>query len=116
MLGHVQVVKELRWHGADIEAKDRNGSTALHFGCYNNHLTVVVELLDHRAIIDATDSENCTGAYFSILQSLVNHDKASVKSLTLRGDLPLCLACEMPQTSLDTIFLLMKLYPDLVYR
>jgi hypothetical protein len=30
--------------------------------------------------------------------------------------LPLFLACEMPDTSLDTIFLLMKLFPDLVYR
>jgi ankyrin repeat protein len=56
------------------------------------------------------------GASFAIVQSLVNHYKASVKSVTPQGDLPLFLACEMPATSLDTIFLLMKLYPDLVYR
>jgi ankyrin repeat protein len=56
------------------------------------------------------------GASFSIVQCLVNQCEASVKSVTSEGDLPLFLACEMPETSLDTIFLLMKLYPDLVYR
>jgi ankyrin repeat protein len=57
------------------------------------------------------------GASFTIVQSLVNLYKASVKSLTSEGDLPFSLACEMPETSLDTtIFLLMKLYPDVVYR
>jgi ankyrin repeat protein len=56
------------------------------------------------------------GTAFPIVQSLVDLYKASVKSVTPGGDLPLFLACEMPETSLDTIFLLMKLYPDLVYR
>jgi ankyrin repeat protein len=56
------------------------------------------------------------GASFSIVQSLVDLYKVSVKSVTSQGDLPLFLACEIPEPSLDTIFLLMKLYPDLVYR
>jgi ankyrin repeat protein len=56
------------------------------------------------------------GAAFSIVQSLVDLDEAFVKSLTPQGDLPLFLACEMPETSLDTIFIFMKLYPELVYR
>jgi hypothetical protein len=56
------------------------------------------------------------GASFTIFQSMVNLYKASVKSRTAQGDLPLFLACEMPETSVDAIFLLMKLYPDLVYR
>jgi ankyrin repeat protein len=56
------------------------------------------------------------GAPFSIVQSLVNLYKASVRSVTPQGDVPLFLACEHPKPSLDTIFLLMKLYPDLVYR
>jgi ankyrin repeat protein len=54
------------------------------------------------------------GAPFAIVQSLVNRYKVSVKSRTPQGDLPLFLACEMPETSLDSIFLLMKLYPELV--
>jgi hypothetical protein len=60
--------------------------------------------------------EICHGASFTIVQSLVKHYQASVKSVTPQGDLPVFLACEMPETSLDTIFLLIKLYPDLVYR
>jgi ankyrin repeat protein len=57
------------------------------------------------------------GDPFTIVQPLVNRYKASVKSLTSGGDLPLFLACEIPEPSLDhTIFLLMKLYPDVIYR
>jgi ankyrin repeat protein len=56
------------------------------------------------------------GASFPIVQFLVNCYKASVKSVTPQGDLPIFLACEMPNTSMDTIFLLMKQYPDVVYR
>jgi ankyrin repeat protein len=55
------------------------------------------------------------GISFAIVQSLVNHYKASVKSVTPQGDLPLFLACETPEPSLDTIFFLIKQYPDLVY-
>jgi hypothetical protein len=44
----------------------------------------------------------------------VNHYKASVKSVTPLGDLPLFLVYEMPETYLNTIFLLMKEYPELV--
>jgi ankyrin repeat protein len=55
-------------------------------------------------------------ASFTIVQSLVNLSQISIKHVTSQGDLPLFLACEMPETSLDTIFILMKLYPDLVYR
>jgi hypothetical protein len=56
------------------------------------------------------------GASFAIVQFLVNHFKASVKRVTPQGDLPLFLTCDIPEPSLDTIFILVKLYPDLVYR
>jgi ankyrin repeat protein len=74
-----------------ISARDQDGALPLHVAC--------------RRVVS-----------FPIVQSLVNLYKASVKSVTPEGDLPLFLACEMPETSLDTIFLLIKLYPDLVYR
>jgi ankyrin repeat protein len=227
--GHVQVVKELRDHGADIEAKDNFGTTPLHSACFAGHLAVVNELLVsgrganilaadnqeqlpiHYAVnnrrsevvkcllqhfyaktlrfplhdlvedltwigfltnlnhtIDVFGNPNhnidtpplrtalhykvlgthdvveileylvgqnpellssrdqdgslplhvaCRrGTSFTIVQSLVNPYKASVKSVTPQGDLPLFLACEKSETSLETIFLLMKLYPDVVYR
>jgi hypothetical protein len=56
------------------------------------------------------------GASFTIVQSLVNLYNASVRCVTPQGDLPLFLACEIPEPFLDTVFLLIKLYPDLVYR
>jgi ankyrin repeat protein len=74
-----------------LRSRDTEGSLPLHVACRR-------------------------GASFAIVQSLVNLDKASVKKVTPPGDLPLFLACEMPETSLDAIFLLMKIYPDLVYR
>jgi ankyrin repeat protein len=44
--GHVQVIKELLVHGADMDAKDNDdGVTALHCACTNGHLAVVNELV-----------------------------------------------------------------------
>jgi ankyrin repeat protein len=87
----------------------------------------VVEILEY--LVDQNPLASCgqdgslplheacrRGASFTIVQSLVNLYKASVKSVTSEGDLPLFLACEKSEPSLDTVFLLMKLYPDLVYR
>jgi ankyrin repeat protein len=74
-----------------ISSRDRDGSLPLHIACRR-------------------------GASFPIVQSLVNLYNASVKSVTSEGDLPLFLACESPKTSLHTIFFLIMLYPDLVYR
>jgi hypothetical protein len=56
------------------------------------------------------------GASFTVVQSFVDLLKASVKSATAEGDLTIILACEMPETSLETILILVKLYPYLVYR
>jgi ankyrin repeat protein len=74
-----------------VSSPDQDGSLPLHVACRR-------------------------GAPFAIVESLANLYKASVKSLTSKGDFPLFLACEMPDTSLGTIFLLMKFFPDLVYR
>jgi ankyrin repeat protein len=62
-----------------LTSRDRDGSVPLHVACRR-------------------------GASFTIVQSLVNLYKASVKSVTPQGDLPLFLACEMPESSLDSIF------------
>jgi ankyrin repeat protein len=87
----------------------------------------VVEFLEHLvaqnpALLSSCDQDGSLplhvacrrGASFTVVQSLVNLYKASVKSVTVQGDLPIFLACEIPEPSLDTIFLLMQLYPELV--
>jgi ankyrin repeat protein len=95
VLGTDDVVEILEYlveqNPALLSSRDKDGSLPLHVACR-------------------------LGISFAIVQSLVNLYKASVKSVTPGGDLPLFLACEIPEPSLDTIFILIKLYPDLVYR
>jgi ankyrin repeat protein len=74
-----------------LSSRDQDGSLPIHVACRRR-------------------------ASFAIVQSLVNPFNASIKSVTSEGDLPLFLACEIPEPSLDTIFILVKLYPDLVCR
>jgi ankyrin repeat protein len=122
-----QLLKDLTWIG------NSNGDPSIHL-LYAIHQDVlgtddVVEIIEYLvdtipALPSSPDQDGSLplhvacrrGASFAIVQSLVNLYKASVKSVTPQGDLPLFLACEMPETSLDTIFILMKLHPDLVYR
>jgi ankyrin repeat protein len=95
MLGTDDVVVILEYlveqNPALLSCRDQDGSLPLHVACRR-------------------------GVSFPIVQSLVDLYQASVKIVTPQGDLPLFLACEIPEPSLDTIFLMMKLYPDLVYR
>jgi ankyrin repeat protein len=95
VLGTDDVVEILEYlvgkNPALLSSRDQDGSLPLHVACR-------------------------LGASFTIIQSLVNVYKASVKSVTPQGDLPLFLACEMSETSLDTIFLLVKQDPEVVYR
>jgi ankyrin repeat protein len=123
-----ELLHDLTWIG-----EDPNGGSAppLWEALYRNVLGTddVVEILEYLvgrkpALLSSRDQDNSLplhvacrrGAFFPIVHFLVKCYKASVKSVTSEGDLPLFLACELPETSLGTIFLLMKLYPDLVYR
>jgi ankyrin repeat protein len=122
-----QLLKDLTWIGDPYSIVCPPLRFALHTNVLGaDDVVEILEYLVHQnpAILSARDQDGSLplhvacrrGASFTIVQSLVNHCKASVKSKTPQGVLPLFLACEMPNTSLDTIFLLMKLYPDLVYR
>jgi ankyrin repeat protein len=121
------LLQDLTWVG-DPES---SGAPPLRFALYHDVLGTndVVEILEYLvsrnpSLISSRDQDDSLplhlacrlGASFAIVQSLVNLNKASVTSVTPRGDLPLFLACESSEPSLDTVFLLMKLYPDLVYR
>ena len=78
--GHVQVVKELLEHGADIEAKDNGHWTPLHWACLMEHLAVVNELLS------PNDSD---GATTSILGKRTSRGRAAVNTKDREGDTPL---------------------------
>jgi hypothetical protein len=83
----------------------------------------VVEIVEYLvcrspALLSYRDQDHALPLHvaFSIVRSLVNVYQASAKSVTSEVDLPLFLACETPEPYLNTIFLLMKFYPDLVSR
>jgi ankyrin repeat protein len=124
-----ELLEDLTWIGDPIGASVGVPPlfTALHLNVLGTD--DVVEILEYLvgqnpALLSSHDQDGLLplhvacrrGVSFAIVQSVANLYKASVKSLTPQGDLPLFLACEMPVTSLDTIFLLIKLYPDVVYR
>jgi ankyrin repeat protein len=121
------LMEDLTWSGDRISCD----APTLRAALYHDVLGTddVVEILEflvdqNPALLYSRDQDGLLplhvacrrGASFAIVQFLVNRYKASVKIVTSEGDLPLFLACEMPEPSLDTIFLLLKLYPDLVYR
>jgi ankyrin repeat protein len=121
------LLKDLTWIGNPTIS----GAPPLRYALHHNVLGTddVVEILEflvnqNSELLNSRDQDGSLplhvacrrGASFAIVQSLMDLYKASVKSVTPRGDFPLFLACEVPEPSLDTIFLLMKLYPDLVYR
>jgi ankyrin repeat protein len=47
--GHAEVSLVLLDHGAEIDAKDKNGGTPLHDASYNGHAEVSLVLLGHGA-------------------------------------------------------------------
>jgi ankyrin repeat protein len=122
-----ELVEDITWIGNPNSGR----APPLHRALHRNVLDTndVVEILEYLvgqdpALLSSHDQDGALplhiacrrGASFAIVQSLVKHYQASVKNVTSEGDLPLFLACEMPETSLDTIFILMKLYPDVVYH
>jgi ankyrin repeat protein len=122
-----ELLKDLTWIGDPYGSGVPPLRKALHQDVLDtdNVVDIIEYLVDQNpALLSSHDQDGSLplhqacrrGAPFGIVQSLVNRHKASVKSVTPQGDLPLFLACEMSETSLDTIFLLMKQYPDVVYR
>jgi hypothetical protein len=122
-----ELLKDLTWNGISNSSDDPPLRSAFHLNVLGTD--DVVEIIEYLVDRDPTwltsrDEEASLpihvacrlGVSFTIVQSLVNHYKASVKSVTPGGDMPLFLACDIPEPSLDIIFLLMKMYPDLVYR
>jgi serine/threonine-protein phosphatase 6 regulatory ankyrin repeat subunit B len=81
--GHLNVVKRLLEHGANLESRDSRDKTALHTASEAGHLDIVKWLLEHGADLESTNYQDKTALYIAsesgqleILQFLLqNHAK-----------------------------------------
>ena len=97
--GHVDIVKILVKHKANVNARTDSGDTPLILATRNKHDNVVHALLsDSQCLVDAKGQDgytalqySCKYGYVDIVKALVKH-KANVNFRTDRGDTPLTLA------------------------
>merc|ERR1712029_341812 len=82
--GELQTVKELLNRGANIEAQDGYGRTALHWAAWENHLDIVKELLERGANIEAQGGNYDSGRTALHLAAWGTHPDI-VKELLNRG-------------------------------
>ena len=97
--GHVDTVRTLVNHKANVKARTDSGDTPLTLAARYEHDTIVHALLsDSRCLVDARGQDGYTALQYScryglvdIARTLVNH-KANVNAKTDHGDTPLTLA------------------------
>ena len=96
--GHVDIVRTLVKHKANVNARTDSGDTPLILAAKNKHDNVVHALSDYNCEIYAKDSStallhsSCERGYVGIVKTLVTEHKADVNARTDSGDTPLTLA------------------------
>ena len=58
--GHIEVVSRLLKSGADVNARDERGRTALVLACRQGHTDIVRELVKHGSDVDVKDNSGWT--------------------------------------------------------
>ena len=61
-----RVVEKLDVPGADVDAADADGLTALHWACDRGHAAIVALLVDRGAALDAADGEGQTALHYAL--------------------------------------------------
>lgn len=72
--GHLETVKALLDKGADVHAKDLNGSTSLHHASWRAHKDVVTELLKRGAHVNEKNNDNQTPLHLATEVRPVNEE------------------------------------------
>ena len=110
--GHVDIVRTLVKHKANVNVKTDSGDTPLTLAARNKHDNVVQILLsDSQCLVDAKGQDgytalqySCTHGHVDIARTLVNH-KANVNVKTDSGDTPLTLAARNKHDNVVQILL-----------
>eukprot|EP00088_Acartia_fossae_P045502 TRINITY_DN4901_c1_g2_i2.p1 TRINITY_DN4901_c1_g2~~TRINITY_DN4901_c1_g2_i2.p1 ORF type:complete len:139 (+),score=13.47 TRINITY_DN4901_c1_g2_i2:245-661(+) len=77
---HIEVVKYLIDHGANVNKQARNGRTPLHWSAMKGHVDILEYLLDHRADVSIKDDEGCT----ALALARLNNKTACVQVLEIK--------------------------------
>lgn len=80
-MNHIEGINELLSKGAHLEAKDKNGRTALDWAAYNGKLEAVILLLEKGAIVDSRDNEG----YTPLHKAIISGSKSIVNLLLSKG-------------------------------
>ena len=114
---NIETVQAIIEHGADVNAVNNRGQTALWFACCDGRMELVKVLLDKKADPNIADKneESCLHAAIhgicssETVQGLIDHG-ANVNAVNKDGASPLFLACSAAQT--DSVKLLLKAKAD----
>ena len=111
--GHVDRVRTLVNHKANVYAKTDSGDTPLTLAAINKHDNVVHALSDYNCEVYAKDKDaytallllSCKRGYVGIVKTLVTEHKADVNARTDSGDTPLTLAAKNKHDNVVQILL-----------
>lgn len=78
--GHLEIVKLLLSHNADVNAHCATGNTPLMFACAGGHVEVVKELLKHGANVEEQNENGHTPLMEAASAGHVEVAKVSLKS------------------------------------
>ena len=103
--GHVDIVRTLVKHKANVNTKTDSGDTPLTLAAMNKHDNVVHALSDYNCEVLAKDKDaytallntSCERGYVGIVRTLVTDQKADICAKTISGDTPLHVAARYGQ-------------------
>lgn len=68
-VGNLEAVKHLLAQGANVNASDAGGATALHLAIWKNHTDIALHLLENGASANAISQDGMTPSDIAILRS-----------------------------------------------